>query len=91
MAALLSEILTGVSEMKTVIERITINTDICHGKPTIRNTRYPVDMILDLLASGMNFTEIREDYPTIEDADIQACLVFASRLTQVKTIQRLMV
>ena len=72
--------------MKTIIDRITINADICHGKPTIRNMRYPVDMILDLLASGMSFNEIREDYPAIEDMDIQACLAFASRLTQVKTI-----
>jgi len=44
--------------MKTVIERITINADVCHGKPTIRNMRYPVDMVLDLLASGMSFAEI---------------------------------
>jgi len=77
--------------MKTVIERITINEDVCHGKPTIRNMRYPVNMILDLLAAGMSFTEIREDYPAIDDADILACLAFASRLTQVKTIQRLVV
>jgi len=78
-------------KMETVIGRITINADVCHGKPTIRNMRYPVDMILDLLAAGMSFAEIREDYPAIEDADIQACLAFASRLTQVKTIQQLVV
>nr|AGS53632.1 hypothetical protein [uncultured bacterium contig00074] len=77
--------------LKTLIERITLNADVCHGKPTIRNMRYPVDMILDLLASGMSFDEIKEDYPSIEDADILACLAFASRLTQVKTIQRLVV
>jgi len=40
--------------------------------------RYPVEMILDLLSSGMNFSEIIEDYPAIEENDILACLAFAS-------------
>jgi uncharacterized protein (DUF433 family) len=77
--------------MDTLIKRISVNADICHGKPTIRNMRYPVEMILDLLASGMSASEILEDYPAIETEDILACLAFASRLTQMKTIQRLIV
>jgi len=67
--------------MNTLIDRITINPDICHGKPTVRNMRYPVEMILDLLSSGMTFSEIIEDYPAIEENDILACLAFASKLT----------
>jgi uncharacterized protein (DUF433 family) len=43
--------------------------------------RYPVEMILDLLSSGMTFSEIIEDYPAIEENDILACLAFASKLT----------
>lgn len=62
--------------MDTLIKRITVNADVCHGKPTIRNMRYPVEMILDLLASGMSVSEIREDYPAIEAEDVLACLAY---------------
>ncbi len=75
--------------MKTLIDRITVNPNICHGKPTVRNMRYPVEMILDLLSSGMTFAEIIEDYPAIEEDDILACLAFASQLTRVKAIHKL--
>ena len=72
--------------MDSLLNRITINTDICHGKPTIRNMRYPVEFILDLLSSGMTQEEIIKDYPVVEVDDIRACLAFASRLTKVKSI-----
>jgi len=75
--------------MENIINRITINPDICHGKPTIRNMRYPVELILDLLSSGMTAQEIIADYPAIEEKDIQACLAFASRLTKVKSIHKI--
>jgi uncharacterized protein (DUF433 family) len=75
--------------MEALLKRITINSDICHGKPTIRNMRYPVEMVLDLLSSGMSFSEIIEDYPSIEKEDILACLAFASRLTKVKSIHKI--
>jgi uncharacterized protein (DUF433 family) len=60
--------------MENLLNRITLNPDICHGKPTIRNKRYPVSLILDLLASGMTEKEILDDYPALEKEDIQACL-----------------
>ena len=72
--------------MNTLLNRITVNPSICHGKPTVRNMRYPVEMILDLLSSGMIVSEIIEDYPAIEEDDNLACLAFASQLTRVKTI-----
>lgn len=50
--------------------------------------RYPVEMILDLLSSGMTFQEIIEDYPALEEDDIKACLVFASKLTDVKILSK---
>jgi uncharacterized protein (DUF433 family) len=75
--------------MENLIKRITINPDICHGKPVIRNMRYPVELILDLLSSGMTYNEILKDYPALEKEDIQACLVYASRLTKVKSIHRI--
>jgi len=74
--------------MQSLIDRITLNPEVCHGKPTIRNMRYPVEMILDLLSSGMTNIEIIADYPAIEEADIQACLAYASMITKVKTIHK---
>ena len=62
--------------MNTLLNRITVNPAVCHGKPTIRNMRYPVEMILDLLSSGMTVLEIIEDYPAIEEDDILACLAY---------------
>jgi uncharacterized protein (DUF433 family) len=59
-------------------ERITIDPDICHGKPSIRGLRYPVETILELLSSGMTTDEILADYEDLEREDILAALSFAS-------------
>jgi uncharacterized protein (DUF433 family) len=75
--------------MDNLINRITINPDICHGKPSIRNMRYPVEMILDLLSAGMSHQEILADYPALEDDDIKASLAYASRLTRIKSIHKI--
>ncbi|MFO7656426.1 MAG: DUF433 domain-containing protein [Bacteroidales bacterium] len=74
---------------RNLIDRITINPEICNGRPTIRNTRYTVDLILDLLSAGMSDLEIIDDYPALEKDDIKACLSFASQLSKVKTIHRI--
>ena len=63
--------------MENLISRITINPDICHGKPTVRNMRWPVEIILDMLGSGMEITEILEDHPELEKEDILASLYYA--------------
>ena len=76
---------------KSLLNRITINPKICHGKPTIRNMRYPVELILDLLSAGMTHNEILDDYPSLEEEDILACLSFAARLIKVKSINQVMV
>ena len=65
-----------------LLNRITINPNICHGKPTIRNKRYPVHLILDLLAAGSNHAEILDDYPQLEEADILACLEYAGKVVK---------
>ncbi len=62
----------------SLLQRITLNPAVCFGKPTIRNMRYPVEMILDLLNSGMTFDEILSDYPDLEKEDLQACLLCAA-------------
>lgn len=60
-----------------LIERITINPEICHGKPCIRNMRWPVEVIIDMLGSGMSTDDIIEDHPELEKEDILASLNFA--------------
>lgn len=74
-----------------LLQRITLDPNICHGKPCIRRLRYPVELILELLSSGMNAKEIIEDYDDLEHEDILAALLFAARLTQVKSIYRVLV
>ena len=68
-------------------ERITVDPDICHGKPCIRGLRYPVEMILELLSSGMSLEEILADYEDLEREDILAALSFATRLSQIKRLE----
>ena len=71
------------------MERITINPDVCKGKPTIRNMRFTVTQMLELLASGMSHQEILSDYPFLEEADILACLAYASLMSNTKNIYTL--
>ncbi|WP_420458734.1 DUF433 domain-containing protein [Neolewinella sp.] len=73
--------------MNDLLQRITINPEILFGKPSIRNMRYPVTLILDLLSAGMTNEEILADYEDLEHDDIMACLVFASKLAEVKSIR----
>lgn len=58
------------------LERITSDRAVCHGKPTIRGLRYPVAMVLELLASGMSADELLLDYPELELDDILAALEY---------------
>lgn len=65
--------------MTTLAERITADPQICHGKPTIRGLRYPVELILELLSSGMTRAGILADYPDLQPEDIGAALAFGMR------------
>ena len=76
-----------MSEQSLISERITINPEICHGRPCIRGLRYPVEFILELLSSGMTTEEILADYDDLERDDILATLAFATRLSQIKRMQ----
>ncbi|MBP6320401.1 MAG: DUF433 domain-containing protein, partial [Rubrivivax sp.] len=60
--------------------RITIDPAVCHGKPCVRGLRYPVENVLQWLASGMSIEEILGDYADLERDDILAVLDFAARL-----------
>jgi uncharacterized protein (DUF433 family) len=73
--------------MPALLDRITIDPDICHGKPCIRGLRYPVEQILELLSGGATTDDLLRDYEDLERDDILAALAFAARLAQVKRIQ----
>jgi len=68
-------------------ERITINPEICHGKPTVRGLRYTVETILELLSAGMSVEDILVDYEDLEKEDILAALDYARRLSQINRIE----
>jgi uncharacterized protein (DUF433 family) len=58
--------------------RITIDPNICHGQPTVRGLRYPVQHVLEYLASGMTEAEILADYEDLEAEDLRACHAYAA-------------
>jgi uncharacterized protein (DUF433 family) len=60
-------------------ERIVIDKKIMHGKPVVKGTRVPVDIVVGSLAGGMTFEEIQEEYGIITE-DIRACLAYAAEL-----------
>jgi uncharacterized protein (DUF433 family) len=62
-----------------LLQRITIDPEICHVKPSIRGMRYTVQSILDLLDSGMTREEILQEYPDLEMEDFIACLQFSEK------------
>ena len=70
-----------------MITTITIDSAVCHGKPCVRGLRYPVEMLLELLSSGMTPDEIIADYQDLEKDDLLAVLAFAARLVQTRRLQ----
>jgi len=72
--------------MNGALKRKTVDRAICHGKPTVRGLRYPVSMILELMAGNMTPQEILAAYPDFEREDISACLAFTARLSSVHRI-----
>jgi uncharacterized protein (DUF433 family) len=72
--------------MDSLLSRITIDPAICHGKPCVRGLRYPVEVMLELLSSGMTFDEVLSDYPDLEREDLLAVLAYAAKLAQSKRL-----
>jgi uncharacterized protein (DUF433 family) len=68
--------------MNPLLERITIDPNICFGKPTIRGTRIWVSLLLDFLASGMSEDEILEDYPHLVREDIRAAIAYGAEMSR---------
>lgn len=65
-----------------LLERISVNPDICFGKPCVKGHRIWVSLVLDLLAAGSSIQEILEDYPGLEEADILACIAYGAEMSR---------
>jgi uncharacterized protein (DUF433 family) len=63
---------------ESLLNRITINPEIAHGKPTIRNKRYTVEGLLEYLAGGDSTEDLLKEFPDLEKEDIQACLQYTA-------------
>lgn len=63
-----------------LLERIAVNPKVMVGKPVIRGTRIPVELIVKMLAQGISDAEILKEYPRLEPADIKAALAYASEV-----------
>jgi uncharacterized protein (DUF433 family) len=70
-----------------LLSRITMDPNICHGKPCIRGLRYPVEFLLELLSGDMTNEQILADYSDLEAADLRAAIAYAARLSRVKSIE----
>ena len=72
---------------RELLQRISIDPNICFGKPCIRGHRIWVSLILDLLASGWSRQDILENYPGIEDDDINACIAYGAERTRERFVE----
>ena len=67
--------------MEDLLKRITVNARQCGGRPCVRGMRIRVSDVLDLLASGLSSSDVLKELPDLEAADVKACLIYASRLS----------
>jgi uncharacterized protein (DUF433 family) len=70
----------------SLLSRISIDPNICVGKPCIKGHRIWVSLILDFLASGATMKEILEDYPQLETEDILACIAYGAEMSRVRFV-----
>jgi uncharacterized protein (DUF433 family) len=73
--------------MKTVLARITVDPNVCFGKPCIKGTRIWVSLLLDLLAEGMSYDEILEEYPHLTILDIRAAIAYGAEASREHVVE----
>ena len=74
------------NENATLLNRITIDPTVCHGKPVIRGLRYPVESLLEYLAGGDSFDDVLAEFPDLEREDLQACIQFAAQSLKLRSM-----
>lgn len=72
--------------MNPLLERISIDPNVCFGKPCIRGTRVWVSLILDFLASGMTTDEVLAEYPQLTREDILAAIAYGAEMSRERYI-----
>ena len=70
-----------------LLARITVDPNICHGKPCVRGLRYPVEFLLELLSGPMTTAQILADYPDLEADDLRAACAYGARLSRVNRVE----
>lgn len=75
-----------MTKREELLKRITVNPNVCFGKPCIRGTRIWVSLIVDNLAEGISEAELLAAYPQLEPDDIRAALAYAAELTRERII-----
>ena len=70
-----------------LISRISIDPQVCFGKPCIRGHRIWVSLILDLLADGITIQDILNDYPGLVEADVLACIAYGAEMSRERYVE----
>ncbi|MCK4469748.1 MAG: DUF433 domain-containing protein [Desulfobacterales bacterium] len=73
--------------MNPLLERISIDPNVCFGKPCIRGTRIWVSLILDFLANGMTTEEVLEEYPQLTVDDLRAAIAYGAEMTRERYVE----
>jgi uncharacterized protein (DUF433 family) len=70
-----------------LLTRISVNPNICFGKPCIKGHRIWVSLILDMLAGGDSMEELLKSYPGLEEADILACIAYGAEMSRERYVE----
>ena len=73
--------------MNPLLERISIDPNVCFGKPCIRGTRIWVSLILDLLASGTGIDELLAEYPQLTAGDVRAAIAYGAEMARERYVE----
>ena len=71
---------------ENLLRRISVDPNICHGKPCIRGNRVWVSLILDLLADGLSTEQVLAEYPGLEPDYIRACVAYGAEMTRERVV-----
>jgi uncharacterized protein (DUF433 family) len=77
---------SSFNDNAALLKRISIDPAVCHGKPTIRNLRYPVEFMSEYLAGGDSIEEVLAEFPDLEREDLLACIQFAAQSLKLKSL-----
>lgn len=73
--------------MKPLLQHITVDPNVCFGKPCIRGTRIWVFLILDFLANGMSIEEILVEYPHLTEEDVRATIAYGAEMAPERYVE----